>query len=300
VPPERYPHTSKEVMASVVVPSSYEASTEPGGGARYHDPTAAGTVELSIRRFLSGLAHTPSCQVAAELHLHSGDGSRRWTSSESPAELDGATAQARTFGDEQAATEGTVITAQLGDTLLSVRAIWPQGSHDQRSQLLSMIDSIRLLSLEDLTIPRRSQLHPVFSISVARPANWRITQMDEECWEFAFPGGSCSLRELNTGHDLSTATVETANVETANVEVASQMLEGLTPDGAVRGAIATRPSVTRSPMFACEWRLGAAIGVAAVLLREIPILISMTSSEPTHLDTLREFIDSVRTHPALY
>jgi hypothetical protein len=290
VPRERHPHTSPEVMASVLLPPGFEPLAEPTGGISYRDLDDPTTGELSLRRFLSGIAHAPSPQVAAELHLHSGDGSRRWTSNDEPTTLDGAEATVRTFADAATGQIGAVVTAHLGETLISVRAVWPEGNRQHGHQLSSMIDSIRLLALEDLNIQRHSLLHPVFSISVARPADWRITKMDEESWEFAFPGGSCSLHARDTGHDLSAATVE---------EV-SRMLEGITPDGAVRGAVATRPSATRSPIYACEWSLDNAAGIAAVLLREIPILINMTSSEPTHLAMLREFIDGLRTHPALY
>jgi hypothetical protein len=290
VPLERYPHTSKEVMVSVLLPAGYSPSVEPGGGARYQDLQVSGDGQLSIRRFLAGLAHTPSPQVAAELHLHSGDGSRRWISGGAPAEIDGAVATSRAFIDDENATEGTVITAELGETMLSIRAIWPQVNLDQRDQLLAMIDSIRLLALEDLAVRRNSQLHPVFSISVARPAEWKITHMDEESWEFSFPGGSCTMRELDTGVDMSGATVS---------EI-TQLIEDLVPDAAMLGATEIRPSATRSPMYACEWNLDDAAGIAAVLLREIPILISLTSPGQAHLRMLRDFIDGVRTHPALY
>ena len=251
-------------MVSVLLSAGYAPSVEPGGGARYQDFELSGSGQLSIRRFLTGLAHTPSPQVAAELHLHSGDGSRKWISGDAPAEIDGASATSRTFRDDDNGTEGTVIIAELGETLLSVRAMWPQGDRNQRDQLLSMIDSIRLLSLEDLAVRRSSQLHPVFSISVARPTGWKIAHMDEESWEFTFPGGGCTLGELDTGVDMSGATV---------AEV-TRLIKGLAPEGAAYGTLNTRPSATRSAMYACEWTLGDTVGVAAVLLREIPILIS--------------------------
>ena len=290
MPPERQPHTSKEVMASVLLPAGYEPAEEPGGGTRYRASEMATEGELSIRRFLAGLAHTPSPHVAAELHLHSGDGSYRWVSGDAPAEIDGAPATSRSCIDDHNGTEGTVITAELGDTLLSVRAIWPQGDRDRRDELMAMVGSIRLLALEDLQVRRGSHLHPVFSLSVARPAGWKITHMDEESWEFTFPGGGCTLRELDTGVDMSGATV---------AEV-TQLIKGLTPDRAVLGPLGTRPSATRSAMFACEWILGDTVGVSAVLLREIPILIKASASGPDDLHTLLGFVDSLRTHPVLY
>jgi hypothetical protein len=277
-------------MASVLLPAGYEPADEPGGGTRYRASELATEGEFSIRRFLTGLAHTPSPHVAAELHLHSGDGSYRWVSDDAPAKIDGAPATSRGCIDDLNRTEGTVITAELGDTLLSVRAIWPQGDRDRRAELMAMIDSIRLLALEDLQIRRSSHLHPVFSLSVARPAEWKITHMDEESWEFTFPRGSCTMRELDTGVDMSGATVS---------EIES-LVRGLAPEGAILGTIVTRPSETRSTMYACEWIRGDAVGVAAVLLREIPIMISMTTTKAEDLTELLAFVDSVRTHPVLY
>lgn len=282
-------------MASVVLPAGYEPAGERGGQVTYHDPGETRSGELSIRRLFSGLAHTPSPQVAAELHLHSGDGSRRWTSEPQPAEVDGAPASLRYFTDDLAApqgskTEGCVATADLNETLISIRAIWTRGSLIQRDTLFSIIASIRLLALEDLAIKRSSQLHPVFSISVGRPADWKITQMDEELWEFTLPGGTCTLRELDTGEDLS---------HSSPSEIAD-MLTGIAPAGAELAEITRRPSVTRSPLFARTWVLKSQIGVAAVLVREIPVLISASSAEPDQAEALMAFVDSLRTHPALY
>jgi hypothetical protein len=282
-------------MASVVVPSGYEPTGEHGGQVCYHDPEVEGSGELSMRRLFSGLVHTPSPQVAAELHLHSGDGSRRWTSELQSTEVDGAPAQLRYFTDDLAAphgsrSEGCVVTVDLAETLISIRAIWSRGSLIQRDTLFSIIASIRLLALEDLAVKRSSQLHPVFSISVGRPADWKITQMDEELWEFTLPGGTCTLRELDTGEDLSRSSPS---------EVAD-MLTGLAPPGSELAEITRRPSATRSPLFASTWVLGSQTGVAAVLLRELPILISASTVASEQTETLLGFVDSLRTHPALY
>lgn len=282
-------------MASVVLPAGYEPAGERSGQVCYHDPEVAGSGELSIRRLFSGLAHTPSPQVAAELHLHSGDGSRRWTSELQSTEVDGAPAQLRYFTDDLAApheskTEGCVATVDLNETLISIRAIWTRGSLIQRDTLVSIIASIRLLALEDLAIKRSSQLHPVFSISVGRPADWKISQMDEELWEFTLPGGTCTLRELDTGEDLSISSPS---------EIAD-MLTGIAPPGAELAEITRRPSVTRSPLFASTWTLNSQTGVAAVLVREIPILISAGSAVPDQAEAIMAFVDSLRTHPALY
>lgn len=278
-------------MASVVLPAGSVPAGERSGQVSYHGPEET----LSIRRLFSGLAHTPSPQVAAELHLHSGDGSRRWTSELQSTDVDGAPAQLRYFTDDLAAphgskTEGCVVTADLNETLISIRAIWTRGSLIQRDTLFSIIASIRLLALEDLAIKRSSQLHPVFSISVGRPADWKITQMEEELWEFTLPGGTCTLHELDTGEDLS---------HSSPSEVAD-MLTSLTPAGAELAEITRRPSATRSPLFARTWVLKSQIGVAAVLVREIPVLISASSAEPDQAEALMAFVDSLRTHPALY
>jgi hypothetical protein len=291
VPRERHPHTSPEVMTSVLLPQGFEPVAEPTGGICYCDPDDPATGEVSLRRFLSGIAHAPSPQVAAELHLHSGDGSRRWTSDDEPTTVDGAEAMARTFVDAEANRTGAVVTAQLGETLLSARAIWMSDDKARGEELLSTIREVRLLALEDLAIRRRSQLHPVLSISVEPPDGWRITQMDETVWEFTFTGGTCTLREA----DLS-------GTDPAAVRA---MLTDLAPRGATLGEITTRPSATRSPTYACEWQAGSAtgnsqVGVVAVLLREIPILIEAHCADLKLVDSVFELVDSLRTHPALY
>jgi hypothetical protein len=300
VPPKRYPHTCKEVMASVLLPAGYETFPEPGGGTRYQNPDVAGSAELSIRRFMVGLAHTPSAQVAAELHLQSGDGNRKWVNESQPFEVDGAVATMREFTDIAAQIEGAVITAELGETMISARAIWPSGDTEGRGLMLLTLSDMRLLALEDLMVRRRSQLHPVFSISIERPEGWRISSMEETIWEFTLPGGSCSLSEVDTDTDLSGSSIE---------EVTA-LLAGSAPRQATCDEAKPRPTATRSPVYACTWtgenqtsknQTGEnTYGVVAVLLREIPILISATSNEIQQVDVMMNFVDSLRTHPALY
>jgi hypothetical protein len=282
-------------MASVLLPKGYEPFSEHDGSVTYLNPDLAPSGELSIKRMFAGLAHTPSLAVAAELHLQAGDGSRHWTGETEPTDIDGALAQSRVFTDDWpradgSTSQGCVVVADLGETVVSIRAIWSRNSLSERAALRSAISSVRLLALEDLAVRRSSQLHPVFSISVGRPADWKITQMDEELWEFALPGGTCTMRELDTGEDLS---------RSSPTEVAD-MLTGLAPTGAELSEITRRPSATRSPLFASTWVLDSQTGITAVLLREIPILISSRSTMPDQAETLLAFVDSLRTHPALY
>lgn len=281
-------------MASVILPAGYEPAGERSGQVRYHDPKETRSGELSVRRLFSGLAHTPSPQVAAELHLHAGHGNRRWTSDPQPTEVDGAPAQVRYFTDDPAAppvskTEGCVITVDLNETLISIRAIWAGGRMVQRDKLSSMIASIRFLALEDLAIRRSSQLHPVFGISVSRPADWKISHMDEVLWTFTFPGGTCTLRECQTIEE---------HYLISSSEV-GRVLADLAPSAAVLGEVTQRQTATRSPLFACTWVHGVHFGLAAVLLCEIPILICGSTTEPDRVGTLTDFVDSLRSHPSL-
>ena len=277
-------------MASVLLPEGYEPDREPAGGVRYHDPDVTGSGELSLRRYVCGLRHTPSPQVAAELHLHSGDGDRRWTAAARPFEVDGAPATLRPFSDAANRLDGAVITTEIGETLLSMRALWQAGLRSQRDELLTMAAEIRLLALEDLAVRRRSQLHPVYSISVARPQGWQITEMDEENWEFTFPTGTCTLREYATEEDLS-------GLDTAGL---GALLAPLIPAGATVESLEYRPTATPAKMWAQQWHTGDQHGVAAVLARAIPLLIDARTSDPDELGTLLSVVDSVRSHPSLH
>lgn len=277
-------------MASVLLRPGYEFTLEPAGGVCYHDPDDTTSGQLSLRRYMVGLRHTPSPQVAAELHLHSGAGDRHWTAVARPFEVDGAPATLRPFSDVANRLDGAVIVAELGETLLSVRAMWQAGLRSQRDELLTMATDIRLLALEDLAVPRRSQLHPVFSISVARPDGWRITEMTEDNWEFTFPTGTCTLRELDTGDDLS-------RLDAAGL---TALLTPFIPAGAEAEPLEYRPTATAARMWTQQWRADGHYGVAAVLARALPVLIDARTSDPNELGTLLSLVDSVRSHPILH
>lgn len=290
MPPKFNAHTSPEVLTSVELPTGYEPGLEAAGGVRYHDPDVTGTGELSIRRYLSGLPHMPSPQVAAHLHLHSGNGARNWTGESRPFEIDGAPATLRPFSDISQRLDGAVIVSELGETLMSIRALWQAGLRTQRDQLLEMAARIRLLASEDLAVPRRSQLHPMYSISVERPQGWRLTQMEDDIWEFVSDTGTCALRELDTHVDMGAI----------NQSEIAALMDELIPVGASREDLEQRPTATAAPLWSCQWTSGGEHGVAGVLARAIPLLINARTRDPQELPSLLALVDSVRSHPALH
>lgn len=143
------------------------------------DDPSIGHRSLTIRRWRTDTPHRPSTETVAALALHDSPLSRDWTGPASPTTVDGAPATTRPFREHDGVV-GAVVTCDLIDSVVTLRATWHPDDHEGATALITSTGTARLLAVSDLVVDRSSLYHPLLGVSFEIPLGWVVSKAEPD------------------------------------------------------------------------------------------------------------------------